>query len=254
MKFKDVYDLIDGYAPFSLSDRLCKMMGGWYDNSGAIASIEGDVTGILFSLDLTDLAVERAKEVGANVIVTHHPAIWDPIKRVSGTLLKAISGGIGVISCHLNLDCAEKGIDYYFAQGIGAKEQEIITKITDKEGYGRRFFLGKSLKEIRRHAEEVFNTTVLCYGYDDMHVNTAASFCGAGLDGDYAKTDCQLLCSSDVPHHVICDVVSQGKALMVFTHYASEKYGLMKLYEGFSSLEGFDKNVKLYFFDDKRLF
>lgn len=253
MKLNDVYKMLDAYAPFALSAAMCEKEGG-YDNSGVIAGMDGDIKGILFTLDLTELAVVRAVEEGCNLIVTHHPAIYHPVKKVDGGLRKAVANGIGVISCHLNLDCAKRGIDYYFAEGLGATKQEILMKLSEDEGYGRRFFLGKNLGAIRRRAEEVFNTTVLCYGYDDMHVNAVASFCGAGLDEAEVNTECDLLCSCDVRHHVIVKAIEQGKALLVFTHYSCEKYGLMKLYETFSSFEDYDKNVKLYYFDDKRLF
>ena len=253
MKLDDIYRLIDLYAPFSLSDRLIEKEGG-YDNSGVIAPVSGDVTGVLFALDLTVAAVEKAVSEGCNVIVTHHPAIYHPIKSVGGALNKAIANGIGVISCHLNLDCAKYGVDYYFAKGLGADKQEILCKLSEDEGYGRRFFLGKSLKEIRHRAEEVFNTTVLCYGHDSMHINTVASFCGAGLSVEEVDVDCDLLCSCDVPHHVILKAVESNKALLIFTHYSCENYGLTKLYEAFPTFEGFDETLKLYYFDDKRLF
>ncbi|MBP5177771.1 MAG: Nif3-like dinuclear metal center hexameric protein [Clostridia bacterium] len=253
MNFRKVYDLIDDHAPFRLSEAYCQKNGA-YDNSGVIAPLFGEVKGILFSLDLSVAAVDAAIREGCNVIVTHHPAIFHPIKSVDGAVLKAANSGIGVISAHLNLDVAERGIDFWFAEGLGAARQEILEKLSDTEGYGRRFFVGKSLKEIRMRAESVFDTTVLCYGHDDMHINTVASFCGAGLDDKNAETDCDLICSCDVSHHLIVKVVESGKALMIFTHYSCEKYGLMKLYEAFSSFEGFDQKVKLYYFDDKRLF
>lgn len=51
-----------------------------YDNVGLIAGDRNKVvTAILVSLDLTDKAIEAAKEVGANVIVTHHPIIFGGI-------------------------------------------------------------------------------------------------------------------------------------------------------------------------------
>ncbi len=254
MKINDVYKMLDDYAPFGLSDKLVAAEGG-YDNSGIINSVDGDITGILFALDLSVPAVERAKAEGCNLIVTHHPAIYHPIKKMGGALKKAVENGIGVISCHLNLDCAERGIDYWFAKGLGAKKQEILLKLSDREeGYGRLFFLGESLGDIRRRAEETFNTTVLCYGPESKHINSVASFCGAGLGDKEAETECDLLCSADVDHHVILSAVEQGKTLLVFTHYACENYGLKKLYVAFSTFEGYDENVKLYYFDDARLF
>ena len=208
MKIRDVYAALDKYAPFKLSNRYCEEENG-YDNSGIIIDTDEDITGIVFSLDFSFLAVNKAIELGYNLIITHHPAIYHPIKCVEGAVALAANNKIGVISCHINLDMAKEGIDYYFAKGLGAKNQEILTKYSDCEGYGRRFFIGKPLKDIVRRAEEEFNTTVLYYGADDKLINYAASFCGAGLFGDNAETKADLLCSADVPHHVILSAVEQ---------------------------------------------
>ncbi len=252
MLVKDFYNIIDEYAPFELSDKLCKLEN-MHDNSGIIMDSGEQVKGVLFSLDLTSLAVDRAISEGCNLIITHHPAIYHGIYKIDGALQKACQNKISVISCHLNLDCAKFGVDYYFAEGLGAKKQEILQKLTDnQEGYGRRFFLGQSLGSIRMHAEEVFNTQVICYGYDSMHINNVASFCGAGLGVPETFTECDLLCSADISHHVIMSAIEQGKAVIEFTHFASENYGFKKLYEHFLESDKMDKNIKLIFFDDKR--
>lgn len=253
MLVKDFYKLIDEYAPFELSEKLCKLED-MHDNSGIILDSNEPVKGVLLSLDLTNLAVDRALAEGCNLIITHHPAIYHGIYKIDGALKRACENKIAVISCHLNLDCAKEGIDYYFAKGIGAIKQEILQKLSDNgEGYGRRFFLGQSLGSIRRRCEEVFNTQVICYGYDSMHINAAASFCGAGLDVKETFTECDLLCSSDISHHVILSAIEQGKAVLEFTHFASENYGFKKLYEHLLANSQVDKNVKFVFFDDKRL-
>lgn len=251
MKVEDFYAIADEYAPFRLSDKLCAEEA-MHDNSGIIIG-GGEVKGVAFSLDLTKLAVERALSEGCNLIITHHPAIYNPVYFIDGAVKAACENKIAVISCHLNLDCAKRGIDYYFAQGIGAEKQEILTALSDdEEGYGRRFFLGESLGTIRRRCEEVFNTQVVCYGYDSMHINAAASFCGAGLGVKETKTECDLLCSADIPHHVILSAVEMGKAVIAFTHYASEIYGFKKFYRQFAEDKRIDKNVKTVFLDDKR--
>ena len=100
-----------------------------YDNVGLIAGDRNKVvTAILVSLDLTDKAIEAAKEVGANVIVTHHPIIFGGIKRLTlddctgKTLIKLVQSGISVIACHTNLDLTDEFGNLAIASKLGAEE------------------------------------------------------------------------------------------------------------------------------------
>ena len=66
MTLQEVLKALEEYAPLELSDKLVQKMGG-YDNSGIIAQVKGDITGIVFTLDLTDISVHKAIETGANL-------------------------------------------------------------------------------------------------------------------------------------------------------------------------------------------
>ena len=99
-----------------------------YDNVGLIAGDRNKVvTAILVSLDLTDKAIEVAKEIGANVIVTHHPIIFGGIKRLTlddctgKTLIKLVQSGISVIACHTNLDLTDEFGNLAIASKLGAE-------------------------------------------------------------------------------------------------------------------------------------
>lgn len=253
MTIKDIYKLIDNYAPFSLSDELVRAQD-LYDNSGIIMENEEKITGIVFALDLTERAVDFAARNGCNLIVTHHPAIYHPIKRIGGALYKAASSKIGVISCHLNLDCAMTGVDFGFADSLGAKEQKIITPLSEG-GYGRYFEVEPtSFGAAVERAEKNFSTKVLAYGDRNKTIRSVASFCGAGLgteDIDGKKAD--LYCSADIPHHVALYALERGACVLQFTHYACEIRGIIDLYGHISQLNEIkEQNIKTYFFDDER--
>ena len=123
MTVREIYAKLDQLAPKSLSDEYCRTYGA-YDNSGILVDCGGDVDRVLFTLDLTSAAIAKAKEIGAKLIVTHHPVIYGKIGDVrmdtslGGRLISCIQGGISVISMHLNLDCAKGGIDDCLADGI----------------------------------------------------------------------------------------------------------------------------------------
>ena len=82
MRPKEMYELVDSFAPFALSRAYCEKIQG-YDNSGLLLDCGKDAECILFSLDLSKAAVEEAKRIGAGLIVTHHPAIYAPLKNLT---------------------------------------------------------------------------------------------------------------------------------------------------------------------------
>ena len=235
MKINEIFNLLNEYAPIELSNAFCNAING-YDNSGIIAHTSEEIRGILFSLDLTEKAVLTAIERGCNLIVTHHPAIYKPISNLSegDVLLKAINNKIGVISFHLNLDVARFGIDYYLAKGLGGETHKILLPLGENVGYGRKFTVNKTLNEIvERYKSEFLSNRVIVYGDLNEKVEKMATFCGAGLDESEISlaSDCDLLLSADIKHHVILKALQQGKKLIEVTHYSSEFYGFNKFYQ-----------------------
>lgn len=242
MKVSDILSYLENnVAPVKLSDEFCAKFKA-YDNSGIIINCGGETGGALFTLDLTEKAVSEAVKLGYNLIVTHHPAIYGGINRLdltSDPQSKAIAGciknGISVISMHLNFDCAPHGIDYYLMRGLGGNNAEISDVLTDG-GYGRVYeVVNRSLAEYAEKVKKEFNTPrALVYGDLNKTVKKVASFCGAGCDdGSIAfalKHGADVFVSADMKHHKITALTGAGLAVIVLTHYASENYGLNKIY------------------------
>lgn len=110
----DLYSAIDQFAPFSLSMD--------FDNTGILVGDRHQaVSKVLLALDCTMDVVNYAKEIGAQLIITHHPVIFHPIKRVNedSVVYHLIRSQIAVISAHTNLDIAEGGVNDVLAQAIG---------------------------------------------------------------------------------------------------------------------------------------
>lgn len=256
-----LYSLLDEYAPFEISQNIIN--AGGYDNSGIIINSHDYVNKILFSLDLSEAVVNRAKRLGCDTVITHHPAIYRPVSSISAddfstsSLLKAVQNKMNVISLHLNLDEAKFGIDYYLAQALGCKDAKIIEDNGDGTGYGREFCLNKtSLKELVERVKKNLSTKrVVVYGSPNFEFNKVATFCGGGsshahsavIDG---KTSAQVIVTSDMPHHVVKDLIERGKAIVIPTHYASENYGFKKFYNAVTSL--LQDSAQTYYFEDKR--
>ncbi len=246
MNAYELKEKLNKITPFSISQKLIEK--GYYDNSGVICDGEGDK--ILFTLDLTQGAICYAKEKGCGLIVTHHPAIFAPIKSVTGEVALAIKNGIGVVSCHLNADFAENGVDYYLAKALGAKNETILEKY-DFGSYGRLFEVNCTLTEfVLRVKENLGAKNVAVFG-KDIAVKKVATFCGAGLDEKSLALaqGADLIVSADIKHHILLSAVSQGKCVVMPTHFATENYGFKRISQNFAKTV----KEKVYYYEEDTL-
>lgn len=248
MTVNEVFSLLEReVAPVSLSREQCEL-SGFHDNSGIILNFGGNVTGILFCLDLTPAAAEKAAASGFNLIVTHHPAIFGGIMSLSDApssptraLAMCARGGISVISMHLNFDAAPRGIDFWLMCGLGGKTPvAVLNKLSCGE-YGRVY-------EVSAQSFEEYSNSVLaefksphCRFYDGGRtVRRVASFCGSGADEESIKfaleNNADTFVSADIKHHHIAALISAGFNVIELTHYASEIYGFERIYASIKPL------------------
>lgn len=227
-EIKKIIAEIEKYAPLKLSYACIEK--GLYDNSGLLLDGgESQTENVVFALDLCDGAVEKAIECGAKLIVTHHPAIYKPVKHVGGTLAKCLKNGISVYSAHLNLDIARGGIDDELARICGARKGKTLTneEIDGGLGFGRYFDVEpQTIEQLTQKITAALNTSkYILFGNSSEIVSKAGSFCGAGLSEEIACSNgvqAELLISADIPHHVVLAALENGKSVLQLTHYASE--------------------------------
>ena len=246
MQIQEFYKVINAYAPKSLSDDYCARYGA-YDNSGILVDTGDEIKKALFSLDLSFGAIQKAVAEKANLIVTHHPAIYGKIGDIAFSdfeplgekLITCIKKGISVISMHLNLDCAKDGIDESLATAIsggGLKNASIMHPLSEN-GYGRAYDIApQTLGELVERLQGVLRTErITVYGNKDKEITRIASFCGGGADEqavEFASTQgAQAIVSSDFKHHILTLATEKGLSVIALTHYASENYGFEKYYQ-----------------------
>lgn len=254
MKLSEIYKIADSLAPKSISDEYCARFGA-YDNSGILVDCGEDIQAILCTLDLSFAAIDKAMEMGANLIITHHPSMYGKINhaRFDATdlteqkLVKCLKNGISVISMHLNLDCAKEGIDESLAEGISCASGLDVLKTCAPmhmlETYGQGAAYGRvynveetSLSRLVNGIEKEFSSNrVIYYGDEKQKIARVASFCGSGANEEaviFAKNNgADVIVSADFKHHVITMALELGLAVIVMTHYASENYGFKKYYK-----------------------
>lgn len=84
MKVRDITSVIEAYAPLSLQED--------FDNSGLnVGNPESEVSGILLCVDVTEAVLDEAIALGANLIVSHHPLLFHPLRRSSEPMPRNVS-------------------------------------------------------------------------------------------------------------------------------------------------------------------
>lgn len=127
MKVKEIYNFLNSLFPV---DTACD-----FDNVGILVGDEqAKIQKALISLDCSLGTVAKAKEKGCNLIITHHPVIFNPLKNVlSGSVVyELIKNNISVISMHTNFDIAKNGISEELCRIIGLSE---ISSVTASDGF-----------------------------------------------------------------------------------------------------------------------
>ena len=107
-----IYGKLNSLAPFATQES--------WDNSGLLVGDPGaEVKTALVVLDITAEAVREAREIGAELIISHHPVIFRPLKKVeSGSVVWELAqAGISAICAHTNLDKARGGVNDYAVEG-----------------------------------------------------------------------------------------------------------------------------------------
>lgn len=240
MELKKILDVFEQNVPHRYSDKLVEMTDG-YDNSGLILKCGNEVHRALFSLDFSEKAVEKAIKEGADLIVTHHPAIYRPISSVSEddsfgrAFIKAVKAGISVFSMHLNLDVAPYGVDDNLAKIFG-ENGKILVPVEEGVGYGRLTETDATLKELAdRYEKATGSKRVIFYGDPAKKIRKTVSFCGSGGDAPEIKLalslGADLMVSSDFKHHNLTEAVQNGLAVLAVTHYSAEAYGFSQFFE-----------------------
>lgn len=132
VKIKEVIDALEHFAPLPLQES--------FDNAGLqVGLTEADISGALLCLDVTERVVDEAVATRCNLIVSHHPLIFHPLKKITGenevqrAVAKAIVNGITILSLHTNMDNAQGGVNYKIADKMQLSDVDFFTPTREVE-------------------------------------------------------------------------------------------------------------------------
>ncbi len=243
---KDIYDCVDGFAPFKTQEK--------WDNSGLlVGSPSQTVSKVLVSLDISLSAVERARDLGCEVIISHHPVIFLPMKNLpcQSVVYEMAKNGIAGICCHTPLDMAKGGINDILVDKLwNVLDFSKNTELLDEDGFGRIVTLTKATStiDIAKAAKKALHCEMVrCSKWDEGidHVVKLGicSGSGASMLEDVAGR-CDALLTGDVKHDRWYKAEELGLGLIDCGHYHTEvvmvKYVSKKLKEAFPDLQIFE--------------
>ncbi len=231
MTVQNIYDLLNAVAPFETQEP--------YDNSGLLVGSPGqEVTGVLFALDVTEAVMDEALARGANLIVTHHPLMFDPIRRVTdetyeGRLIRRlIREDLSLIACHTCLDRAEGGINDALAECCA------LLDVTG-EGFVRVGTLPQPMPagELKEYLAAALNTDVRLMGDPEITVSRLGMCSGAGGSEweEAAALGAEAFLSGEVKHHQALAMADAGIPCFECGHFATEQPGILALADALQS-------------------
>ena len=225
----DVLTYLDTLAPRSM-----KM--DW-DNVGLLfGRRNAPVTKILVALDPFDAVCREAADLGAELIVTHHGLIFQPLKAVTDEtvigrrILFMCRNGISAINAHTNLDCAPGGVNDRLAQMLGLEKIQVIDPMgVDAEGREWGLLRCGAVTEQPLDAFlETVKTNLRCDGlrYVDGGKRVRKVAVGGGSCAGEMKAalraGCDTFVTADVKYNQFWDAQDLGLNLIDAGHFPTE--------------------------------
>ena len=224
VKVQQVLEILEQIAPPELA---CS-----WDNVGLLVDAGRPVTSIMTALDITADVVRDAAESGCELIVSHHPVIFDPLKKLGpqDVPFRLVRAGISAICMHTNLDAAAGGVNEVLAGIFGMQDPEPFA-----EGCGRVGSIEpitvpqlarKAQQELaaRCNAPDVGPAVQVKFADTGKPVRRLAVISGAGgsLFEEALAVGADCLLTGEANHHHACDAKRLGLSLIAAGHYATE--------------------------------
>lgn len=207
-----------------------------WDNVGLLVGRkEKEVRRICVTLDVTDEALEQALEMGADLIISHHPLIFSGIKQINSStflgrrILKLAGNDIAYYAMHTNFDVM--GMAQLNQASIGLLNPSVLNVTVKEEqreeGIGRvgtlpeEMTLGRFAEYVK---ERLHLPQVLVYGDTERRVRTAAISGGSGKSAikPAVAAGAHVLVTGDIDYHTGIDAVADGLAVIDAGHYGTE--------------------------------
>lgn len=222
MTVKEIYNIINRYAPFSLQYE--------WDNCGIlVGNPDKEINNVLTCLDITCDVVREAIESKTDLIISHHPVIFKGLKILSNTnpAVMLSNADIAAICCHTNVDIAPDGLNAFLCEKLGFVQIKDMT-LTYDEGLPLGIICESqkplSANELSQVLIDALKCDALRFFDSGKSIKRIAICTGSGGDyiGDAMRNNCDVLITGDVKHNSFTDAKNNGISLFDAGHYHTE--------------------------------
>ncbi|MBS6314171.1 MAG: Nif3-like dinuclear metal center hexameric protein [Oscillospiraceae bacterium] len=228
----EIYTYIDSFAPFSTQEK--------WDNSGLLTgSMNKKVSKVLVTLDITNEVADEAAEIGAELIIAHHPVIFKPLYSLSENepSCKLLKSGISAICVHTPYDVAEGGMSDILMELTGFEKTEGILEITGQNyktyGFGTIGIASQEYQvdELAKKLKNVLGCTVVRYTDGGKPIKKAAFCTGSGGNLIIAALNqgADAYITSEVKHDQWLLAKQRGISVFDCGHFHTENIGMIRL-------------------------
>lgn len=230
-RIQEIYDEINSFAPFHTAMD--------FDNVGLLVG-DGNktVTRSLLSLDITTDVVKEAHEVGAELIISHHPVIFQPLKNVSSEspVYLLAQYGISALCAHTNLDLAVGGVNTCLANRLQLENVQALCEYgPEKLSEGLIGELPKAYtpQDFAKYVKQKLGCGGLKYTVGKGLIQKVGICGGAGTDLLFQANSlgADAFVSADSKHHELIAATELGMTLVDAGHFCTEDVVIQPLLE-----------------------
>lgn len=214
-KISKIIKKIEQFAPLDT-------MQSW-DNSGWQINLKIPETNrIMLALDVTTDTVNEAIKENCDLILSHHPVFFTPIKIIDKPfIIKAIQNNIQIYSAHTNLDIAQNGVCELLAEKCGFKTLDTAFEFIKYKKLNKEEDFSKLIDKLKK----IFNIPNIRVVNSKRKTYSSIAFCsgsGAGYIPDLEKIGIDVFITGDIKHHQALD--SGNMSIIDLGHFQSEKF------------------------------
>lgn len=214
---KEILDFTETFAPVETAMD--------FDNSGLlVGDLNTKVTKVLISLDITNTVIKEAENMGAQLIISHHPVIFNPIKSLdsSSPVYALAQKNISALCLHTNLDLAQDGgVNFHLAKALHLENIKFVDDIP--LAYGD---LPKTMtdKEFAKHVKEKLNCKGVRYTTGKNKIKTVLVSSGAGGESIFNcnSLNAEGFVTGEIKHHEVLYGAENNITIVDANHFKTE--------------------------------
>ncbi len=230
MKVLDIAAAIEQMAPLSYQED--------FDNAGIqVGNPEAEVAGVLLCTDVTEDVVREAIAKGRNLVISHHPLIFHPLKKIAGRdhveriVALAIKNDVNIYSAHTNMDSAPGGVNHLIAAKMGLLNVEFMTPECHEEGQSGIGVVGDlqqpvTARDFLLEVKQTFGVHSVRYSGDISRAVQRVAVCGGAgsfLVKRALELGADIFVTADMKYHEFMG--NEARIILAdIGHYESEHF------------------------------